>query len=118
MSQPRNEERRPRRIRVLPEPRLQAPGDALGRRHAGDPGGMLHHPPALGQGELAEKEEALARLGGDPVRVAAAGVEERGLRGPGRLLGELDELVLDLERAHLVEDLQVDGHDRSFDGSE
>ena len=75
----------------------------LGLRHAADPGGMIHHPLALGDGELAEEEEALARRGGDPVGIAAAGVQERGLRGPRRLLGQLDQLVLDLERAQSFE---------------
>src|SRR4029453_1515019 len=52
---------------------------------------------------------ALAWGGGDPVGVAAPGVEERRLRGPGRLLRELDQLVLDLERAQGLE--LSKGHD-------
>src|SRR5881409_1495413 len=70
---------------------------------------MLRHPLALGDRELAEQKEALARGGGDPVGVAAPGVEERRLRGAGRLLRELDQLVLDLERAQGLELLQ--GHE-------
>jgi hypothetical protein len=110
------EEGRAGLIGVLPEPASQAGGDALGRRHAGDAGGMLHHAPGLREGELAEQEEALARLGGDPVGVAASGIEERGLGGLRGLLGELDQLVFDLERAHLVELFEVDGHGCLLDG--
>src|SRR5881397_1713632 len=88
--------------------RNSAPGISLFlERYAA--GRMLHHPLALGDRELAEQKEALARGGGDPVGVAAPGVEERRLRGAGCLLRELDQLVLDLERAQGLELLQ--GHE-------
>ena len=61
------------------------------------PARMVHHPFALGDGELAEQEESFARRGCDPVGIAAAGIKERGLRGPGRLLRQIDQFVLDFE---------------------
>ena len=105
----RRQELSARRLLVLGEVRRQPVGDALSRGHAAEAGRMLHHPLALGDRELAEQKEALARGGGDPIGVAAPGVEERRLRGAGRLLRELDQLVLDLERAQGLELLQ--GHE-------
>jgi hypothetical protein len=83
---------------MLGEPGVEARGDAVGTRHAANAGRQVHDPPALGDRKLAEQEEAVARRGGDPVGVAATGIEERGLGRPGGLLGEGDQLVLDLER--------------------
>src|SRR5262249_46529130 len=74
--------------------------------HTPDARGMLHHPLAFGDGELSEQKKALARGGGDPVRVATAGVQECRLRSLGGLFGEVDELVLDLERAQRLEFFQ------------
>jgi hypothetical protein len=95
----RREEGRARHVGMRGQPRLQPGRDPLGLRHAAQPGRMLHHPLALGDGELPEQEEAVARRRGDPVGIPPAGVEERRLRDPRGLLGQLDQLVLDLERA-------------------
>ena len=64
---------------------------------------MLHHPLALGDRKLAEQEKPFAGRGGDPVGIAAAGVQERRLRRLGGLLRQLDQLVLDLEWAQSLE---------------
>ena len=71
--------------------------------HSADPGRMFHHALALGDGELAKQEKALARRGGNPIGIAAAGIQERGLRGAGGLLGQMDQLVFDLERDQSLE---------------
>ena len=63
-------------IGVLSEPRFETASDALGLRHSADTCGMLHHPLAFGDRELTEQEETFARSGGDPVGIAAAGVEK------------------------------------------
>jgi hypothetical protein len=74
---------------------------------------MVHHTLALCKGELAEQEEALARCGGDPVRIAAPSIEEGRLRRPRRLLGEIDKLVFDFKGAKRFKFLQCAnvGHD-------
>ena len=69
-------------VGVLGQPRLEAARDAAGLWHSAEAGGMLHHTLALGDRELAEKEVAFARSGGDPVGVSAAGVEKGRLRRP------------------------------------
>src|SRR5207302_1689217 len=61
---------------------------------------------AFGDGKLAEQEETFARRGGDPIRIAAASVQEHGLSRPGRGFGEVDEFVLDLERAQSLKFFQ------------
>src|SRR5262249_34890046 len=60
-----------------------------------------------------EQEEALARRRRHPVGIAAAGIEECRLRGARGLFGEMDQLVLDLERAQGFEFAQCQdvGHD-------
>ena len=68
---------------------------------------MLHHPLAFGNRKLAEQEEALAGGGGDPVGIAATGIQKGRLRSLRSLLGELDQLVLDLERAERFEFVEV-----------
>jgi len=88
-----------RHVRMLRKPRGEPGGDAAGLRHAADAGWMLHHPLALGQRELSEEEEALTGGGGDPVGIAAASIEEGGLGRPGGGFGEIDQFILDLERA-------------------
>ena len=75
-------------------------------RHSAHSGGMLHHPLALGDGKLAEQEKALTRSGGDPVGVAAAGIQKSRLRPLRSLLREFDQLVLDLKRAERFKTLQ------------
>ena len=55
-----------------------------GLRHAAHARRQVDHALALEDGELAEQEEGLARLGGDPVRVAAAGVQVRDWPRPAR----------------------------------
>ena len=45
--------------------------------HAADAGRQVEHALALGDRELPEQEEGLARLGRDPVRVAATGIQVR-----------------------------------------
>src|ERR1043166_8061313 len=102
-----------RHVGVLLEPRFQPRRDAVRGRHAADAGWVLHHALAFRDGELAEQEKPFPRRGGDPVGIAAAGVEKGGLRRPRRALGELDQLVLDLERAQGLEFFQREkiGHD-------
>ena len=97
------QEGRARHVLVHREPRVEAPRDPAGLRHASDPGAYLHHPLAFEDRELAEQEEALAWRGGDPVGIAAAGIEEGRLRGLGGLLRQAPQLVLDLERAQGLE---------------
>ena len=89
-------------------------GNARCLRHAADAGRQIHHALALGHGELTEQEERLARLGGDPVRVAATGVQigkRRLLRALRRSLGEE---ILDLERAELLVLRQIQVVHRCF----
>jgi len=62
-------------------------------------GGMFHHSLAFGDRKLTKQEEALARFGSDPVRIAATGIQECRLCRPGCFLGELDQFVFNLERA-------------------
>ena len=64
---------------------------------------MLHHPFAFGDRKLTEQEEAFARSRGNPVRVAAASIEECRLRRARGLLGELDQLIFNLKRAQRLE---------------
>ena len=71
------QEGRARHVLVLREPGVQPPGNAFRLRHAADARRQVEHALALGDGELPEQEERLARLGRDPVRVAAAGVQVR-----------------------------------------
>ena len=75
------------------------------------PAGMVHHALALGDRELAEQEEGLARLVATQFGLPRPALERRRLRLRGRL-GELDQFVLDLERAEGCETAyfaQVDG---------
>ncbi len=62
---------------VLRQPGLEPAGNARCLGHAAHARRQVEHALALGDGELPEQEERLARLGGDPVRVAAAGVQVR-----------------------------------------
>jgi hypothetical protein len=64
---------------------------------------MLHHSLAFCNGELTEQKETFAWSSGNPIWVATASVEECRLRRSGGFLGELDELVLNLERAQRFE---------------
>jgi hypothetical protein len=101
-------------VLVLLEPAGEAVGDPVLRGHAAHARRQVHHPSRLGHRELAQEEEALARGGGDPVRVAAPGVEEHVRGFLGLRLGELDQLVLDLERAQgLVRAERHDVHVRN-----
>src|SRR5262245_454511 len=81
--------------------------------HATDAGGMVHDAFALGHGKLSEQKEAFARRRGDPIWIAAARIEEGRLRGARRLLGQTDQLILDLEWAQGFELAQGEdvGHD-------
>jgi hypothetical protein len=93
-----------RLIGIVGEPGLEPAGRAALLRHGGKSRLWIVHGAArLGQPELAEQEVSLARFGCDPVRIAAAGIEQGvgGFGGAG--LCEFDQAVLDLERAHLVE---------------
>ena len=99
----RRQERGAGHVGVLRKPRLETGGDTGGLRHSADAGRMLHHALALGNGKLAEQKERFARSGGDPIGIAAARIQERRLRGFRGLLGEIDELILDLERAERFE---------------
>src|SRR5579863_7272666 len=91
---------------MLREPGLESSGDSLGLRHAADPRRMVHHPLALGDGELPKQEKAFARRRGYPVRIAATSVKESALRPLGGGLRQVDQFVLDLERAQRLEFLQ------------
>ena len=96
------QEGRARHVLVLGEPGVEPPGNAFRLRHAADAGRQIEHALALGDGELPEQEEGLARFGGDPVRIAASRIQEgerRVLRG---LHGDFGDEVLDLERAQLL----------------
>jgi hypothetical protein len=90
-------------VRLLCEPRLESRRYTFCLWHSADPGRMLHHTFALGDSELAKQEETLARRGGDPIGIAAAGIQKRGLGGPGGLLCQIDQLILDLERTQGLE---------------
>jgi len=74
---------------------------------------MFHHALALGHRELPEQEKPLAGRGRDPVGIAAAGVQESGLRRLRCRFREIDKFVLDLERAQRLKLLQRQniGHD-------
>ena len=89
-------------VGVLAEPGREPVRAARGLRHPTDAGWQIEHALALEDRELAEEEERFARRGGDPVRVAAAGVEIRDGRCLGSLAGRLREEVLDLERAQAL----------------
>src|SRR5262249_26865312 len=91
---------------MLREPGLKPCGNALRLGHAADARGMLHHPLAFDDGELPEQEEAFTRRGGYPVWIAASGVQERRLRPLRGPLCQVDQLVLDLERAQRLEFFQ------------
>ena len=92
-----------RHIPLRLEPGVQTSRNAAGLRHAADTCGMIHHPLAFGAGELAEEEERVARPCCNPVGIAAPGIQEGGLRGPRGLPCQLDQLVLDFERAQSFE---------------
>ncbi|GLW68044.1 hypothetical protein Kpho02_03430 [Kitasatospora phosalacinea] len=95
-----------------------AGGDAVLFGHAAEVVGGPD-PAGLGEGEVAEGEHGLAGAGADPVGVAAARVEHVDgglvlLPGPVGLvvLGEPDELALELERAEPGEALDLLAADR------
>ena len=75
--------------------------------HAAHAGRQVEHALALGDRELPEQEERFARLGGDPVRVAATGVQVREGSFLRRFRCHLCEEILDLERAQLLVLLSV-----------
>jgi hypothetical protein len=88
---------------MVSEPAVESVGDAFGLRHPADAGCLIHHPLALSDCELTEQKKAFARGSGDPIWIAAAGIEKDGLRGLCALLCPIDEFVLDLERAECFE---------------
>jgi hypothetical protein len=90
---------RTRHVGVLGQPRLEPAGNAGRLGHAADTGRQVEHALALGDRELSEQEESLARLGRNPVRVAATGVEVRDRRFLADFDATLARKVLDLERA-------------------
>ncbi len=94
----------------LVEVRPEASRDArrLGHPRQADPR-LVPGPTALAQAELEHEAEGLARCRGDPVRVAAAGVEHRHRSGLDRLVGQSAEVALQLEGAQLA---QVGGRGR------
>jgi hypothetical protein len=90
---------------------MQPVGDSCRTWHAADAGRMSHHPPRFVQRELAEQEEDLPSPGRDPVRIAAARIEEYVGRGLARCAGKPDQFVLDLERTEMLVAAQIDcGH--------
>ncbi len=96
------EEVRPGGVAVRDEEPLQPIPDPRPVGHPGEDA-LVAGAPALPDRERPEQEVRLAGLGGDPVRIAAAGVEHH----HGALLlvglGEPDEVVLELERRELAE---------------
>ena len=66
------------------------------------------------EAEAEEGPEGIARRGADPVRVAAAGVEELGHIIAFGDLGELDQFVLQFERAEFEQRLLVGSGGGSF----
>ena len=73
----RLQEGRARHVGVLGEPGFEAGRHARRLGHAANAGRKIEHSLALRDRELPEQEVPLARLGRDPVRVAAAGVQVR-----------------------------------------
>ncbi len=71
----RFQERRTRHVAVLLQPGFKPAGDARCLGHATHARGQVEHALALSDGELPEQEERLARLGSDPVGVAATRVQ-------------------------------------------
>ena len=61
---------------MLRKPFVKAAGDALRLRHTAETRRVLHYTFALRNCKLAEEKIALAWSGRDPIRVAAAGIEE------------------------------------------
>ena len=89
-------------VGMVCEPVIQSPRIYGRLRHAAD---TVQADPCFAcsrDGELAEQKERLARLGGDPVRVAAASIQEGEVRVRSRSLAYLDQLVFDLERTQRV----------------
>src|SRR6476661_9814385 len=99
----RGKERGAGHVRLFCEPRLESPCYTFCLWHSAYPGRMLHHAFALGDSELAKQEETLARRCGDPIGIAAAGIQECGLSSPGCLLRQTDQFILDLEWAQSLE---------------
>ena len=93
---------------MLLQPGRQPVRDAARLGHAADAGRKIEHALAFGDRELAQQKEGLARLGGDPVGIAAAGIEIRDRRCGGGRGGGLRKKVLDLERAERLVFTQLD----------
>ena len=73
-------------------------------RHAGEDL-FVPDAPAFSKGELPEQKERFARLGGNPVRIAAARVQHsRGSLARG-FLRELDEIIFEFEGGEFGERL-------------
>ena len=106
IGQHRRQKRSARHVCVLRHPCLEPGGDSARLRHPADAGWMFHDAFALGNGELAQQEKPFARRRGDPVWIAAAGIQESALRRLRRLPGQLDQLILDLEGAQCCEILK------------
>ena len=81
------------------QPTVEPVGDAIGLRHPADAGFLIHHPVAFGYRELSEQEKPFAGAGGDPIGIAATGVEEYRLRSLGTLPCPLNQFIFDLEWA-------------------
>ena len=96
-------------VGVVCEPVVQACRNAGCLWHAADTRRQIHAPPALGDSELAQQKERLAWLGGDPVRVAAAGIQEGKVGLRSRSPADLDQLVLDFERTQRLVFAEADG---------
>ena len=94
----RAEELGTRKDLVLLQPGSQPVCDTARPGHAADTGRKIEHALAFGDRELAQQKECLARLGRDPVGIAAAGVEIRDRRCGRSRGGGLRQEVLDLER--------------------
>src|SRR5581483_2988727 len=82
-------------------PRLEPRGGSGFGRHAAD-ARQVEHAFAFGEREIAEREKRFARRGGDPVRIAPAGVEHGGRGFLGGGAGERDQAVLDFKGAQLI----------------
>ncbi|MNQ63677.1 hypothetical protein D3C85_780690 [compost metagenome] len=82
---------------VLREKLAQAVGASLLCRHAGQ-NAIVAYAARLFHGKPAQQKEGVPRLGGDPVRIAAARVQHGRRGGLLTVLGQCDQVVLQLER--------------------
>ena len=85
------------------KPGFKSAGDSLCLGHAAHAGRQVEHPLALSDCELPEQEERFARLSGDPVWIATAGVQVRQGIFQRRFRCHFLDEILDLERTEFFE---------------